>query len=92
MLSYEFVILEVNGAGCEFALDDIFWDGGLCTDVVLGDINNDTLVDVLDIVQLVGIILGTVDPNDFQIEASDINDDSTIDVLDVVILVDIILG
>ena len=28
MLSYEFVILEVNGAACEFALDDIYWDGG----------------------------------------------------------------
>lgn len=92
MLSYEFVILEVNGAGCEFALDDIYWDGGLCTDIVLGDINNDTLVDVLDIVQLVGIILGTINPDDFQLEASDINEDDTIDVLDVVILVDIILG
>ena len=29
MLSYEFVILEVNGAGCEFAIDDIYWDGGV---------------------------------------------------------------
>jgi len=29
MLSYEFVILEVNGAQCEFALDDIYWDGGI---------------------------------------------------------------
>ena len=28
MLSYEFVILEVNGASCEFALDDIYWSGG----------------------------------------------------------------
>tara|TARA_B100000575_G_C23041802_1_gene599645 strand:- start:786 stop:1190 length:405 start_codon:yes stop_codon:yes gene_type:complete len=28
MLSYEFVILEVNGASCEFALDDIYWVGG----------------------------------------------------------------
>jgi len=28
MLSYEFVILEVNGAACEFGLDDIYWDGG----------------------------------------------------------------
>jgi len=28
MLSYEFVILEVNGASCEFALDDIYWEGG----------------------------------------------------------------
>ncbi len=29
MLSYEFVILEVNGGSCEFALDDIYWEGGL---------------------------------------------------------------
>lgn len=29
MLSYEFVILEVNGANCEFALDDIYYDGGM---------------------------------------------------------------
>ncbi|MEC7850094.1 MAG: T9SS type A sorting domain-containing protein, partial [Candidatus Neomarinimicrobiota bacterium] len=28
MLSYEFVILEVNGASCQFALDDIYWSGG----------------------------------------------------------------
>ncbi len=28
MLSYEFVILEVNGANCEFALDDIYYSGG----------------------------------------------------------------
>jgi len=29
MLSYEFVILEVNGASCEFAIDDIYWEGGI---------------------------------------------------------------
>jgi len=29
MLNYEFVILEENGASCEFALDDIYWDGGI---------------------------------------------------------------
>ena len=28
MLSYEFVILEVNGAQCEFGLDDIYWESG----------------------------------------------------------------
>ena len=26
MLAYEFVILEENGANCEFALDDIYWE------------------------------------------------------------------
>jgi len=34
MLSYEFVILEVNGASCEFALDDIYWEGGGTVDVI----------------------------------------------------------
>lgn len=27
-MTYEFVILEENGAACVFALDDIYWDGG----------------------------------------------------------------
>lgn len=29
MMSYSFVILEERGTACEFALDDIYWDGGL---------------------------------------------------------------
>ncbi len=33
MLSYPFVILEVNGTPCEFALDDIYWDDGIETSV-----------------------------------------------------------
>ncbi len=28
MLGYEFIILEENGTQCEFAIDDIYWDGG----------------------------------------------------------------
>jgi beta-glucanase (GH16 family) len=28
MLSYEFVILEENGAQCAIGIDDIYWDGG----------------------------------------------------------------
>jgi len=28
MISYEFIILEENGANCEFAIDDIYYDGG----------------------------------------------------------------
>jgi len=34
MLSYEFVILEVNGASCAFGLDDIYWDGGGAVSVI----------------------------------------------------------
>ncbi|MDZ4181723.1 MAG: family 16 glycosylhydrolase [Candidatus Cloacimonadaceae bacterium] len=27
-LNYEFIILEENGTQCQFAIDDIYWDGG----------------------------------------------------------------
>jgi len=37
MLSYAFVILEENGTACEFALDDIFWDAGIDTEVETAD-------------------------------------------------------
>ena len=37
MLSYEFVILEINGASCEFALDDIYWESGGTVDVIYKD-------------------------------------------------------
>ena len=58
---------------------------------VSGDINSDDQVDVLDIVQLVGIILGTVTPTGYQLGVSDMNSDGVTDVLDVVMLIDNIL-
>ena len=39
MLSYQFVVLEVNGTSCEFALDDIFWSGG-GEELKISDSNN----------------------------------------------------
>jgi beta-glucanase (GH16 family) len=33
MLSYAFVILEEQGTGCEFAIDDVYYDGGEVTAV-----------------------------------------------------------
>ena len=54
---------------------------------MLGDINGDQLINVLDIVTLVGMILS----NEYS-EAADINDDLEINVIDVVQLVNIILN
>lgn len=33
MMAYTFVILEVNGAATEFALDDIYWEGGVSNSI-----------------------------------------------------------
>jgi len=57
-----------------------------CIDCILGDINNDSILNVQDIVLMITLILdGEYD------ECGDVNSDGTINVQDVVILVNIIL-
>ena len=60
---------------------------------VLGDINGDGAVDVLDVILMVGIIIVLED--DYTVceqYASDINLDGIIDILDIISLVNLILG
>ena len=58
---------------------------------IQGDINQDSLVNVLDIVSLVSFILGSQNPTELESVYSDINSDNFINVLDVVMLVNLIL-
>ena len=53
---------------------------------ITGDVNNDGEVNVLDIVDVVGCVLGNPCPN-----CSDVNEDGGLDVLDIVMMVNIIL-
>ena len=54
----------------------------------LGDLNNDEIINVLDIVLMVNIILDFDGPNN----AADMNNDGIINVLDVILLINTILG
>ena len=63
----------------------------LIDNILLGDINFDESIDVLDIVLIVNIILGVLEPSDLQFNASDINFDGVINILDVVQIVNFIL-
>ena len=56
---------------------------------LLGDINADDSVDVLDVVMLVSFILSG---DTSELDGADINNDGDINVLDIVALVSIILG
>ena len=58
-------------------------------DSLLGDINADQSVDVLDVVVLVNYILN---PNEDELDGADLNSDGSINVLDVVSLVNLILN
>ncbi len=58
---------------------------------LLGDVNLDAIINILDIVQLVNIILGNVPPGS-EIDAGDMNNDDIINVLDIILIVNIILN
>ena len=62
------------------------WDG------ILGDVNSDFEINVLDVVLLVNFVLVIDEPNEYQFFLSDINGDAAIDILDVVQLINIILN
>ena len=55
--------------------------------VIDGDINSDGVTDIIDIIQLVGVILDSGYSSE-----SDINDDGAVDIIDVVALIDIVLS
>ena len=57
-----------------------------------GDINEDSIVNILDIVNMLNYILGVDLPTDIQFSSSDMNQDGLLNVLDVVLLVNIILN
>ncbi len=58
----------------------------------LGDLNQDSEVNVLDVVTEVNIILNVIEATAYQQYAGDMNDDNQINILDVVLLVNIILA
>ena len=73
--------------------DDLFlkiWQNESCLNL-LGDLNQDTIINILDVILLVNIILGT-EPSDSQQITGDLNSDGIMNVLDIILLVNIILN
>jgi len=68
------------------------WFHDLLCEGALGDVNGDGNTDILDVVQLVGGILGTVTLEDCSLVYADANEDGSIDILDVVLIVSWILN
>ena len=58
---------------------------------IMGDLNNDGTVNILDVIQLVNIIMG-LEPSEYQGTVGDMNNDGDYNVLDVVLIVNLILG
>ena len=60
-------------------------------DLVIGDINLDEEINILDVIILINFILENEYPTPDQILISDINDDNELNILDVIMLVNLIL-
>lgn len=67
------------------------WFAGGC-DCLPGDVDGNVSVDILDIVMIVGYILGTTEFDECQVICGDANGDGNLDILDVVLIVSWILG
>jgi len=61
-------------------------------DIEIGDINQDGILNILDVISIVNIVLGNYIPNAFEFELADFNNDENINVLDIIGIVNIILG
>ena len=77
-----------GGSLVEAAIDDFELEYVLSESFLLGDLNSDSEINVLDVILLVNMVLGFEDPNYL---SGDLNSDSEINILDVVNLVSLIL-
>ena len=60
--------------------------------ILLGDVNQDSEINVLDVVIAVNITLGNIIPNASEAYAADINSDYIINILDIVQLINLVLN
>ena len=81
------IFFNIYGQESSAHLETVFIGGS-----VSGDINGDSLFNVLDIVILVNFIIGSDSPTNPEFNAADMNNDNTLNVLDIVLLVNVILG
>ena len=81
-------VLNVDDPESYYVISPIIW----LNDTVVGDVNDDNEVNILDVVSIVGYVLGNIEFDDNQINLADLNNDENINVLDVVQLVNMILN
>ena len=64
----------------------------ITNDFILGDINQDSTIDVLDIILVINFIMEINSPNNQENFLSDINADGDINIQDIILIVNIILN
>ena len=73
-------------------LDFLWYEDEQCADWQKGDINQDGILNILDIVMEVNFILNAETPTECEFWSADLNDDEILNVLDIVQLVGLVLN
>ena len=60
--------------------------------IIPGDINDDEIINIQDIIQLINYILDDVEPNQDWLNLADMNDDGSINIQDIILIVEMILN
>ena len=76
--------------------DDLFaqinWVDGDVNDAPCGDMNNDNVLDILDVVILVNVIMSFTEDTEELFCRGNLNADDVLDILDIIILVNMVLA
>jgi len=80
-------VMNVYGIESEPHVENIDLQSGMA-----GDINDDSILNILDIVLIVNFILNTDTPDASELVSADLNGDGVLNILDIVILTNLILG
>ncbi len=83
---------NMNNSYIQARIDEMLDDCGNLCQLVVGDVNNDGELNVVDLVVLVEFIVGWSEPTEDQLYTGDMNADGGLNVLDAVLLVDVILA
>jgi len=92
------MLLFINPGGEAFSgeilIDNIQFINSECVNIsgLPGDINQDGIINIIDIVQVISFILDEIEFNNIQLQLADINNDNNINIVDVVIIVGIIIN
>ena len=84
---------QSSGEDCAW-VDRIYFPPGAIPplNIDFGDLNFDSIVNVLDVIVTVNYIIGYIDLNNEQIQNADVNMDGSVDVFDILLIVDMALG
>ena len=87
--SYEVSLKVVNiyGQESEAHIETIILETGM-----MGDINSDEIINILDIVIVANFVLGADSPSSDEFISADLNSDGLLNILDIVTLANLILG